>query len=130
MLNEIKSKLIQLSSEHKSIGDQLDDYKDSDSIELQAEQLIIDYCESCNYLVDGFPTEKRKLPEEELEEDYFRRERFQYYLDVLAIQKDDVAELMWCYVSHFWSDMFENQAEYLEGIQDNLDSGVFYDVTI
>ena len=44
------------------------------------EELIIENCVSQGYLVNGFPTEKRKLSEEELGEDYFCRERYQLYL--------------------------------------------------
>lgn len=60
----IKSKLHTLSHQHKATGDDLDDFKDSEIIEKEAEQLIVNYCEAKGYLVDGFPTEKRQLLEE------------------------------------------------------------------
>ena len=81
-------------------------------------------------MVNGFPTEKKQLPEEELEEDYFCQERYQLYLDTLATQHEDVADLMWCYVSSFWEDQCESKEEYIQNLKDGLDSGVFYDVTI
>ncbi len=131
MLNtEIISKLKLLAKEHKATGDDLDDFKDAELIEREAEQLIVAYCETKGYLVHGFPTEKKQLPEEELEEDYFCHERYQYYLDTLATQHEDVADLMWCYISNFWNDQFDNKEEYLKSLRDNLDSGVFYDLTI
>ncbi len=126
----IKSKIIELSLEHKLIGDNLDDYKDSDLIEIEAEQLVVSYCESNVYLVNGFPIKKKILPVEDLEEDYFCRERYKLYLDTLAIQKEDVSELMWCYVSSFWEDQFSSKDEYIQNLKDNIDSGVFYDITI
>lgn len=127
---EIISKLKLLAQVHKATGDDLDDFKDVELIEQEAEQLIVNYCEAKGYLVNGFPTEKRQLPEEELEEDYFCRERYQLYLDTLATQQEDVADLMWCYVSSFWEDQYESKEEYLQNLRDNLDSGAFYDVTI
>ncbi len=130
IINVLKSKIIKLSLEHKLIGDNLDDYKDSDLIEIEAEQLVVSYCESNVYLINGFPTEKKKLPLEDLEEDFFCRERYKLYLDSLAIQNEDVSELMWCYVSSFWKNQFSGKDEYIQNLKYNLDSGVFYDVTI
>ncbi len=129
-IEEIKSKLITLSQVHKSTEGEIDELKDAELIEQEAEQLIVAYCEQKGYLVNGFPTEKKQLPEEELEEDYFCRERYQLYLDTLATQQNDVAELMWCYVSNFWADQYDSKEEYLRNLRDNLDSGVFYEVTI
>ena len=128
--DKVKIKVSKLSEEHKATGDYLDDFKDAELFEQEAEQLILDYCEAKCYLVKGFPTEKKQLPEEELEEDYFCRERYQLYINTLATQQDDVAELMWCYVSSFWEDQYESKEEYIQSLKDNLDSGVFYDVTI
>jgi hypothetical protein len=126
LLNRIKF----LSTEHSKLNSDLSDEKDAEQIELEVEQLITSYCEEKSYLVKGFPTEKRKLTEDKLEEDYFCRERYQLYLDTLATQQNDVAELMWCYVSSFWADQYESKEEYIQNLKDNLDSGVFYDVTI
>jgi len=126
----IRATIVELAQVHKATGDDLDDFKDAELIEKDAEQLIVKYCEAKGYLVNGFPTEKKQLPEEELEEDYFCQELYQLYLDTLAIQYEDVADLMWCYVSSFWEDQCENKEEYLQNLKDGLDSGVFYDVTI
>jgi hypothetical protein len=128
--DEIILKLALLAEEHKATGDDLDDFKDTELIEIEAEQLIVKYCEAKEYLINGFPTEKKQLPEEELEEDYFCRERYQLYLDTLAPQKYDVAELMWCYVSNFWEGQYESKQEYIQNMKDNLDSGIFYDVSL
>lgn len=129
-IDKIKHEISILSETHKATDDEIDNFKDAELIEQEAEQLIIDYCETKGYLVNGFPTEKKQLPEEELEEDYFCRERYQFYLDTLATKQDDVAKLMWCYVSSFWVDQYETKEEYIQSIKVNLDSGVFYDVTI
>ena len=130
LIEEIKAQIVVLAQQHKDTDADLDDFKDAELIEKEAEQLIVNYCEAKGYLINGFPTEKKQLPEEELEENYFCRERYQLYLDTLAIQHEDVAELMWCYVSSFWEDQYECKEEYLQNLKDNLDSGVFYDVTI
>ncbi len=126
----IRAKIVELAQEHKATGDDLDDFKDAELIEKEVEQLIVKYCEAKGYLVNGFPTEKKQLPEEELEEDYFCQERYQLYLDTLATQHEDVADLMWCYVSSFWEDQCESKEVYIQSLKDGLDSGVFYDVTI
>ena len=129
-LNEIKENLKLLAEKHHSIAENdLDAFEDAELIELKAEKLIIAYCEQNNYLINGFPTEKKKI-EEELEEDYFCRERYQLYLDNLLIEKEDVAELMWCYTSKFWPDYFDTKEEYVQTIKEQVATGVFYDVDL
>lgn len=122
-LKNIELKFIQLAKKHNTS----DEFKHAELLELQAEQFIIEYCESQNYLISGFPTEKRAI-KDNLDEDYFSRERYQFYLDNLLVQKEDVANLMWLYVSHFWPDYFDSKEEYLQSIKQQLESGVFYEV--
>jgi hypothetical protein len=129
-LNEIKENIKLLAAKHQSIDENdLDAFDDADLIELRAEKIIINYCEQQKYLVNGFPTEKKKI-EDELEEDYFCRERYQLYLDILLVEKEDVAELMWCFTSNFWPDSFESKEYYIQCIKEQLESGVFYDVDL
>jgi len=125
LIEDLQNMLLDLSAKHKEADDQ-----DAEIIELEAERLIVEYCEAQGYLINGFPTEKKQLPEEALEEDYFCRERYQLYLDTLATQKEDVAILMWTYVSSFWTGQFDSKEEYLQSIRNNMESGVFYDVTL
>ncbi len=129
-LNEIKENIKLLAEKHQSIDENdLDAFDDADLIELRAEKMIINYCEQQKYLVNGFPTEKKEI-EDELEEDYFCRERYQLYLDMLLVEKEDVAELMWCFTSNFWPDSFESKEYYIQCIKEQLESGVFYDVDL
>lgn len=127
-MNNIKIKIIQLAQNHHATDEKgIDELKDSELLEIDAENLIIAYCEEKKYLIKGFPTEKKKI-KDQLDEDYFCRERYQYYLDCLTIEKKDVAELMWCYVSNFWPDSFDSKQEYILTIQEQLNSGVFYEI--
>ena len=129
-LNEIKENIKLLAEKHQSIDENdLDAFDDTDLIELRAEKMIINYCEQQKYLVNGFPTEKKEI-EDELEEDYFCRERYQLYLDILLVEKEDVAELMWCFTSSFWPDTFESKEYYIQCIKEQLESGVFYEVDL
>lgn len=130
MLNEIKEQIKLLAEKYQSIDENdLDAFDDADLIELRAEKMIINYCEQQNYLINGFPTEKKEI-EDELEEDYFCRERYQLYLDKLLVEKEDVAELMWCYTSSFWPDSFESKEYYIQCIKEQLESKSFYDVDL
>lgn len=129
-ITELKEKLKQLAQKHQATMGDLDDFDEADYLEWKAEQLIVAYCVSKGWLVNGFPTEMEQLPEEELEEDYFCRERYQLYLDTLTAQHEEVAELTWCYVSSFWPDQFDNKEEYLETIRAQLESDGFYQVTL
>ncbi len=129
-MEEIVAKIKELAVQHHAIDEVgLDELKDAEQIECEAEQLIIDYCSSQNYLINGFPTEKLAIADD-LEDDYFSRERYQLYLDSLVVEKQDVADLMWSYTSSFWPEYFESKEEYIETIHHQIKSGVFYDVEI
>ncbi|GAA4061413.1 hypothetical protein GCM10022389_02300 [Flavobacterium cheonanense] len=127
-IEEIKLRINILAQKHKSNDEYgIDEFKDSELLELEAENLIIAYCEEKKYLIEGFPTEKKKI-KDELDEDYFCSERYHYYLDCLTVEKEDVADLMWCYVSSFWPDSFDSKQEYILTIKEQLNSGVFYQI--
>lgn len=127
-IEEIKLRINILAQKHKSNDEYgIDEFKDSELLELEAENLIIDYCEEKKYLIQGFPTEKKKI-KDELDEDYFCSERYNYYLDRLTVDKEDVADLMWCYVSSFWPDYFESKEVYLLAIKEQINSCAFYEI--
>ena len=127
---KIKLDIQSIALSHKSITeDDLDGLEEAELLELEAEKLIIAYCEQNQYLINGFPTEKKKI-EDELDEDYFCRDRYQLYLDTLAMTKNDVADLLWCYSSNFWPATFKSKEEYIQTIKEQIESGVFYDVDL
>jgi hypothetical protein len=128
-LGHIKQQITELAQQHSAIDEKsLDDFKEAEWIEEQVEDLIIAYCEQMGYLIDGFPTEKKKLPEEALDDDYFCRERYQLYLDMLLLEKEDVTELMWFYTSSFWPDAFKTKDDYLAFTRDDIASTGIDDV--
>lgn len=128
-IKKILEKIKELSAQHHATDENgIDKFEDVELLEFEAENLIIAYCEEKIYLIEGFPTEKKKI-KDELDEDYFCSERYHYYLDCLTVEKEDVADLMWCYVSSFWPDYFESKEEYILTIDEQLNSGVFYEVT-
>lgn len=129
-IEEIVEKIKILAAQFHTIEENgLDEIKEAEFLEIEVEDLITAYCVNQNYLINGFPTEKKAI-EEGLDDDYFCRERYQLYLDHLTLQKEDVAELMWCYTSNFWPDYFESKEEYIDSIEHQIKSGVFYDVDL
>jgi hypothetical protein len=46
----------------------------------------------------------------------------------LTVKKEDVAELIWYYVSSFWPDSFESKQEYILTIKEQLNSADFYEI--
>jgi hypothetical protein len=129
-ISKIKDKISELASKHHSIDDGgFDEIKSAELLESEAEDLIIDYCVNRNYLINGFPTQKKEMPAE-YDEDYFSMERYQLYLDKLTLEKEDVAELTWYYVSSFWPGWFDSKDEYIESIIHQIKSGNFYDVDL
>ena len=129
-IEDIKQQINELSKMHEAIDEMsIGDLKDAELIEIEAENLIVDYCEYHCYMIHGFPTEKRKGLDEGLGEEYFSRERFQLYLDSLAIEKDDVAEIWWYYNKIFWPDWFNSKEGFLNQIKEQLKSG-YYDIEL
>jgi hypothetical protein len=132
LIKEIKNKITDLAQEHAEIDEKnLDDFSKAEFIEWQANHLIINYCETMGYVINGFPTEKKKSGEEELDdEDYFCKERFDLYLDMLTCQKEDVAIIMWHFNESFWPGSFNSKEEYIKSAKERVECGVFYDLKI
>ena len=131
-IQEIKKKITELAQKHAANDEnKISDINDADYLETLAEDLIIAYCEEKVYLINGFPTEKRKLDLEELDDDdYFCRERFFLYLDILTYQKQDVAELTWHFTNSFWPGTFTSKQDFINQAKERVDCGGFYDVTL
>jgi len=137
IIEEIKQKITELAQKHASIDEKtFDNIKGAELFESDARHLIIRYCENQGYLINGFPTEiKRRyendeISDEEYDEDYFCSERYDLYLDLLTLEKTDVAELTWHYTSSFWTDLFESKEEYLEHTKSCVEDGGFYNVSL
>lgn len=127
---EVKERIAALQNKHHATGDDLSDLNQAEMYEVEAEDLIVTYCEERGYLVNGFPTEKGNLDDEEYDEEYFSTERFRLYLDTLAVEKDDVADLLYYYQSSFWPNSFGTKQHLLDQIKVQLASGRFYDVEL
>jgi hypothetical protein len=134
---EIKQKITALAQKHAASDENtLDDFTDAELLESDARHFIIQYCEHQGYLINGFPTEMKRryendeISDEEYDEDYFCEERYDLYLDMLTMEKTDVAELTWHYTSSFWPEQFDSKEAYLEHIKSCVEDGGFYDVTL
>jgi hypothetical protein len=134
LIQEIKQAITDLARQHAELNEvSLGDANEAELLEWQAESLIIEYCENKEYLINGFPTEiKRRyenneISDEEYDEDFFCDERYRLYLDMLSLEKEDVAALNWHYTQSFWPDIYTSITDFLESIKENIESGVFYD---
>lgn len=126
---EIKQQIKDLAEKHHAVQlpELYDELQAVEMIEAQALQLIVAYCEDRGYQIDGFPTAKRKLIEEEdLDEDeYFTQERYEWYICRLTLEKEDVAELYWFYQNSFWPDYHESQMDFIQHLKNQIESGFF-----
>ncbi len=110
-LEEIKKRILLLADEHRK-NDNLEE-DEWEFLENEAENLVINYCVNNNYMINGFPHEKRKIASQ-LDEEYFNRDRYRLYLDLLSLEKDDVADLMWYFNKTFWPDSFDTKEDYFQ----------------
>ena len=125
---EIKNKIEALAKQHHQADEEELGFEIIYLYERDAMNSIVQYCECKGYLINGFPTQTRLIIPEEDQEDYFNDERFQYYLDLLSLQKEEVAELNYTYQKSFWPDSIGTFDEFITSIQFQINSSNFYEV--
>ena len=125
---QIKNKIEVLAKLHHQADEELLGFEVIHQYEQEDLHNIVQYCECKGYLINGFPTQKRLIILEEDQEDYFNDERFQYYLDLLSLQKEEVAELNYTYQKSFWPDSMGTFDEFMAAIQFQINSSNFYEV--
>ena len=125
---QIKNKIEVLAKLHHQADEELLGFEIIYLYEREALNNIVQYCECKGYLINGFPTQKRLIIPEEEQEDYFNDERFQYYLDLLSLQNEEVAELNYTYQKSFWPYSIGTLGEFMASIQFQINSSNFYEV--
>lgn len=103
--------------------------------ELQAEAIILDYCLKNHYEVNGYAPVNRDNSEgfevmEDTEDVDLHVEKLRQYLDLVSLEKDDVAELYAFYQGVFWPDFKESKEEMFERIKQQVASDGFYRVRL
>jgi len=121
---EVLSALSNLAAEYSKSGDQVEDLKDTNWLENDAFNLIIDYCKEKNYQINGFPDSIDNDDRNEISE-----EHWMLYIDKLTLTNSDVAELHWHWVSSFWPDQFKDKEEFLDSTAARIGGG-FYDIIL
>lgn len=126
-IENCKARIKAIYEKWKNLGSSMDDDTYAEIYEGEVRYLIIAYCESKNYEVEGYPFQKRILGEtdENYDEDYFCYERDLKYLDVLATTNDDVLELMYFYICTFWEDQESSKQEYLDYLKGCVKNNVY-----
>jgi hypothetical protein len=125
VVEKIKAQILSIYHQWNNLSHTTDDDTYAELYESDVRSLIIDYCESKGYEVEGYPFEKRILGEtdQNYDEDYFCYKRNLKYLDILAATKDDVLDLMYFYSKTFWQDQVGTEEEYkkylIEGNENN-----------
>ena len=119
-IEKIKVQILTIYQKWNNLSHTMDDDTYAEIYESDVRSLIINYCESKGYEVEGYPFQKRILGETDqyYDEDYFCYERNLKYLDILAANKEDVLELMYFYSKTFWSDQVGSKEEYKKYLVD------------
>ncbi len=120
--HELYIKLTQLAEQHKSTGDELEDIKDSDSIEMDAWEIIYHYCLDMNY-----KTSLKLLENKPVFEDDNTFGEKKWFIDTLIVSHADVAEISYHLVSNFWPEEFSSKEDFIESVIEYLESpDLFY----
>ena len=119
---ELYNKLTQLAEQHKSTGDELEDIKDSDSIEMDAWEVVYQYC-----LDRGYKTPQKFLENKPVFDDDNTFGEKKWFIDNLIVSNADVAEIAFDLVSKFWPEEFSSKEDYIESVIEHLESpDLFY----
>ena len=100
------------------------DYDDITEVEVYEgaiRELIFDYCKAQKYEIEGFPFVHLKRIEDQepgYDEDYLTWEREEYYIDQLALQKEDVFDLRLIHSQHYFGGLDG------EGVRDLIKSSI------
>ena len=120
---EIINSISHLAKEHSKSGDRVEDLKDTDWLESDAFNLIVDYCKQMNYQVGRFPKSYAD------DNDEITEEHWMLYVDKLSLINSDVADLHWRWVSSFWPGQFKDKEEFIDSISQRLTGG-FYEIEL
>lgn len=128
-INAIKVEIEKQYQLWKLVPGDIEDFTTAEIYESAVRSMIIDYCESKGYEVEGFPFQKRILGETDnyYDEDYFCFWRYVKYLDVLATTKDDVLDLLYFYARTFSKDLEISKDDYKKDLLEYIRANI-YDV--
>jgi hypothetical protein len=120
--SEIFIELTRLAEQHKLTGDDLEDIKDSDFIEMDAWEIIYQYCLNRDY-----KTSKKFLENKPVFEDDNPFGEKKWFIDTLIVSHADVAEIAYHLVSKFWPEEFSSKEDYIESVIEYLETpDLFY----
>ena len=126
-IDAIKIEIEKQYQQWKLVPGDIEDFTTAEIYESAVRSLIIDYCEGKEYMVEGFPFQKRILGETDdyYDEDYFCFWRYVKYLDVLATTKEDVFELLYFYSCTFSKDWEITKQEYRKTILEYIRVNIY-----
>lgn len=120
--SEIFIELTRLAEQHKLTGDDLEDVKDSDSIEMDAWEVVYQYC-----LDRDFKTPQKFLENKPVFVDDNTFGEKKWFIDTLIVSSADVSEISYHLVSQFWPEEFSSKEDYIESVIEHLESpDLFY----
>lgn len=128
-IEEIKQEILRVYPLWNATGPTLDDDKEAEWYEYDIRKMILDYCESKGYQVEGFPFEKRELGKTnpEYDEDYFTWERYERYIDYLCLEKEDILEIKFFYSNTFWPDWVATKDDIIKNINCSINNNLYED---
>ncbi len=109
-VEEIISRISQLAHHYIQLEEKdYDGRKEVISFEQEALEMILQYCQHKGYQVSGFIGFQIESEENNHQDWMFNP---QYFLDVLTLEKADVAKIHWHYFSSFWPDFAKNKEDF------------------
>jgi len=89
-----------------------DDLKEVELLESYIQENIFEYCVAKKYEIEGFPFiqfQKIKNQEPGYDEDYLTHERVAYYIDRLAMEKEDIFSLYSQSLQYYFPEISEKE---------------------
>jgi len=127
-MDEIKYEINEFATVYNSLNNKT--YKEflfNKLIEDEVITLIFDYCQTYgNIINDSSFTKKKKFDfRNSTKDDSFCKEIQQLYIQLLSLEKQEIADIWWLYKSLFWPTWFDDRNKFIEQIRYEIINGFF-----
>jgi GTPase SAR1 family protein len=127
-IDDIKYEIIEFAKVYNMLNNKTyKEYLFAKIIEDEVISLIYNYCQSNDSIInDSSPKKIKKLDNSKSQhDDSFNKEIQRLYIQLLSLEKQEIADLFWFYKSQFWPLWFDDRNKFIEQIRCEIINGFF-----
>lgn len=122
-MDEIKYEINEFAKVYNMLNNRTyKEYLFTKIIEDEVTSLIFNYCQTNDNIINDSSTKKiKKIDNSNSQnDDSFSKEIQQLYIQLLSLEKQEIADLLWFYKSLFWPLWFDDRNKFIEQIRCEL----------